>query len=196
MINFERITLDNGLRVIVHTDKTTPFVAVNVCYNVGSKHEDPERTGFAHLFEHLTFGGSQHVSDFDTPTQQAGGTNNGFTSNDITNYYITVPASNIETALWLESDRMLGPKFSKKGLDTQRHVVIEEFRQRSLNKPYGDTWHLLRDLCYKVHSYRWPTIGLSVELLKKATMEEVRDFFFHHYAPNNAVLVISGNITA
>ena len=195
MILFERITLNNGLRVIVHTDKTTPFVAVNACYNVGAKHEDPERTGFAHLFEHLTFGGSLHVKDFDTPTQQAGGTNNAFTSNDITHYYITIPASNVETALWLESDRMLGPRFSKKGLDVQRKVVIEEFRQRSLNKPYGDIWHLLRNLCFKVHPYRWPTLGLSIEHLEKATLAEVKDFFFHHYAPNNAVLVISGNIT-
>jgi predicted Zn-dependent peptidase len=194
MILFEKTTLRNGLRVIVHTDNTTPFVAVNVCYNVGAKHEDPERTGFAHLFEHLTFGGSQHVTDFDTPVQNAGGNNNAFTTNDITNYYITVPANNIETALWLESDRMLGPKFTKKGLDVQRKVVIEEFRQRNLNKPYGDTWHLLRDLSYKVHPYRWPTIGLIPEHIEKATMEEVKDFFFHHYAPNNAVLVISGNI--
>ena len=194
MILFEKTTLRNGLRVIVHTDNTTPFVAVNVCYNVGAKHEDPERTGFAHLFEHLTFGGSQHVTDFDTPVQNAGGNNNAFTTNDITNYYITVPANNIETALWLESDRMLGPKFMKKGLDVQRKVVIEEFRQRNLNKPYGDTWHLLRDLSYKVHPYRWPTIGLIPEHIEKATMEEVKDFFFHHYAPNNAVLVISGNI--
>ena len=194
MILFEKTTLRNGLRVIVHTDDTTPFVAVNVCYNVGAKHEDPERTGFAHLFEHLTFGGSQHVTDFDTPVQNAGGNNNAFTTNDITNYYITVPANNIETALWLESDRMLGPKFTKKGLEVQRKVVIEEFRQRNLNKPYGDTWHLLRDLSYKVHPYRWPTIGLIPEHIEKATMEEVKDFFFHHYAPNNAVLVISGNI--
>lgn len=194
MILFEKTTLRNGLRVIVHNDNTTPFVAVNVCYNVGAKHEDPERTGFAHLFEHLTFGGSKHVPDFDTPVQNAGGNNNAFTTNDITNYYITVPANNIETALWLESDRMLGPKFTKKGLEVQRKVVIEEFRQRNLNKPYGDTWHLLRDLSYKVHPYRWPTIGLIPEHIEKATMEEVKDFFFHHYAPNNAVLVISGNI--
>ena len=169
-------------------------MAVNVCYNVGAKHEDPSRTGFAHLFEHLTFGGSQHVPDFDTPIQNVGGQNNAFTTNDITNYYITVPANNIETALWLESDRMLGPKFTKKGLDVQRNVVVEEFRQRNLNKPYGDTWHLLRDLAYKVHPYRWPTIGLTPEHIEQATMEEVKDFFFHHYAPNNAVLVISGNI--
>jgi len=194
MIQFEKTTLANGLRVIVHTDISTPFVAVNVCYNVGAKHEDPDRTGFAHLFEHLTFGGSQHVPDFDTPIQNAGGTNNAFTTNDITNYYITIPASNIETALWLESDRMLGPKFTKKGLEVQRKVVIEEFRQRNLNKPYGDTWHLLRDLSYKVHPYRWPTIGLIPEHIEKATLEEVKDFFFHHYAPNNAVLVITGNI--
>jgi len=196
MIQFEKNTLSNGLRVIVHTDISTPFVAINVCYNVGAKHEDPERTGFAHLFEHLTFGGSQHVPDFDTPIQNAGGTNNAFTTNDITNYYITIPANNIETALWLESDRMLGPKFTKKGLEVQRNVVIEEFRQRNLNKPYGDTWHLLRDLSYKVHPYRWPTIGLIPEHIEKATLEEVKDFFFHHYAPNNAVLVITGNIAS
>lgn len=194
MIQFEKTTLHNGLRVIVHTDLSTPFVAVNVCYNVGAKHEDPERTGFAHLFEHLTFGGSQHVPNFDLPTQNAGGTNNAFTTNDITNYYITVPANNIETALWLESDRMVGPKFTKKGLEVQRKVVIEEFRQRNLNKPYGDTWHLLRDLAFKVHPYRWPTIGLVPEHIEHATMEDVQDFFFHHYAPNNAVLVITGNI--
>jgi zinc protease len=196
MIEFQKEIFDNGLRVIVHTDTATPFVAVNVCYNVGSKHENPERTGFAHLFEHLTFGGSLHVPDYDAPSQQAGGTNNAFTSNDITNYYITVPAANIETALWLESDRMLGPKFSTKGLDIQRQVVIEEFRQRNLNKPYGDVWHLFRDLAYKVHPYRWPTIGLSVEHLENAKLTEVKDFFFHHYAPNNAVLIISGNISA
>lgn len=196
MIQFEKTTLTNGLRVIVHTDITTPFVAVNVCYNVGAKHEDPSRTGFAHLFEHLTFGGSKHVPDFDGPVQNAGGTNNAFTTNDITNYYITIPANNIETALWLESDRMLGPKFTKKGLEVQRKVVIEEFRQRNLNKPYGDIWHLLRDLSYKVHPYRWPTIGLTPEHIEKATLEEVKDFFFHHYAPNNAVLVITGNINS
>ncbi len=195
MIQFEKNILVNGLRVIVHTDRSTPFVAVNVCYNVGAKHEDPSRTGFAHLFEHLTFGGTKHIPDFDTPTQNVGGQNNAFTTNDITNYYITVPANNIETALWLESDRMVGPKFTKKGLAVQKNVVIEEFRQRNLNKPYGDTWHLLRDLAYKVHPYRWPTIGLTPEHIEQATLEEVKDFFFHHYAPNNAVLVITGNIT-
>jgi len=196
MIQFEKSTLANGLRVIVHTDISTPFVAVNVCYNVGAKHEDPTRTGFAHLFEHLTFGGSQHVPDFDGPIQNAGGTNNAFTTNDITNYYITIPANNIETALWLESDRMLGPKFTKKGLEVQRNVVIEEFRQRNLNKPYGDTWHLLRNLAYKVHPYRWPTIGLIPEHIENATLDEVKDFFFHHYTPNNSVLVITGNIAS
>ncbi|MEI6274428.1 MAG: pitrilysin family protein [Prolixibacteraceae bacterium] len=194
MIQFNKIILNNGLTVIVHTDRSTPFVAVNVCYNVGSKHEDPARTGFAHLFEHLTFGGSANVPDFDMAVQRAGGANNAFTSNDLTNYYITLPANNIETALWLESDRMLGPKFSKKGLDVQKKVVIEEFRQRNLNKPYGDVWHILRDLAYKVHPYRWPTIGLVPEHIESATLENVKDFFFHHYAPNNAVLVISGNI--
>lgn len=196
MIQFDKIKLDNGLTVIVHTDKSTPFVAVNVCYRVGSKHEDPNRTGFAHLFEHLTFGGSANVKDFDLSVQRAGGANNAFTSNDLTNYYITLPANNIETALWLESDRMLGPKFSKKGLDIQKKVVIEEFRQRNLNKPYGDVWHLLRDLAYKVHPYRWPTIGLVPEHIESAGLGDVKDFFFHHYAPNNAVLVISGNIAS
>lgn len=194
MIQFDKIKLTNGLKVIVHTDRSTPFVAVNVAYQVGSKHEDPARTGFAHLFEHLTFGGSAHVDNFDLAVQEAGGSNNAFTSNDLTNYYITLPANNIETALWLESDRMLGPKFTKKGLEVQKKVVIEEFRQRNLNRPYGDAWHLLRDLTYKVHPYRWPTIGLVPEHIESATLDEVKDFFFHHYAPNNAVLVISGNI--
>ncbi len=196
MIQFDKRKLENGLTVIVHTDRSTPFVAVNVGYNVGAKHEEPTRTGFAHLFEHLTFGGSANVPDFEVAVQMAGGVNNAFTSNDLTNYYITLPANNIETAMWLESDRMLGPKFTKKGLEIQKKVVIEEFRQRSLNKPYGDVWHLLRDLAYKVHPYRWPTIGLVPQHIDSATLEEVRDFFFHHYAPNNAVLVISGNVGA
>ena len=196
MIQFDKTKLDNGLTVIVHTDRSTPFVAVNVCYNVGSKHENPARTGFAHLFEHLSFEGSVHVPDFDTAVQRASGANNAFTSNDLTNYYITLPANNIETALWLESDRMMGPKFSKKGLDVQKKVVIEEFRQRNLNKPYGDVWHLLRDLAYKVHPYKWPTIGLVPEHIEEASLTEVKDFFYHHYAPNNAVLVISGNISS
>ena len=194
MIPFEKIKLKNGLTVIAHTDRTTPFVAVDVCYNVGSKHENPGRTGFAHLFEHLTFAGSAHVPDFDIAVQRAGGSNNAFTSNDLTNYYITLPVKNLESALWLESDRMLGPMFSDKGLENQKRVVIEEFRQRNLNKPYGDVWHLMRDLAYKVHSYRWPTIGMTPEHIEMATLPEVKKFFTHHYAPNNAVLVISGNI--
>ncbi|MCE1198319.1 MAG: insulinase family protein [Marinilabiliales bacterium] len=194
MIHFEKNRLKNGLIVLVHQDRTTPFVAVNVCYKVGSKHEDPARTGFAHLFEHLTFGGTVHVSDFDTAVQMAGGSNNAFTTSDITNYHITLPAKNIETALWLESDRMIGPDFTAKGLAVQKKVVIEEFRQRNLNKPYGDVWHLLRDLSYKVHSYRWPTIGLVPDHIRKASLKEVKDFFYHHYAPNNAILVLSGDI--
>lgn len=194
MISFQKTVLRNGLRVIVHTDKTTPFVAINVCYNVGAKHEDPDRTGFAHLFEHLTFGGTKNIPDFDLQVQLAGGNNNAYTTNDLTNYYITVPSANIETALWIESDRMLGPHFTKKGLDVQRRVVIEEFQQRSLNVPYGDIWHLLRDLAYKVHPYRWPTIGLTPQHIEKATLEEVKTFFYNHYAPNNAILVVSGNI--
>ena len=194
MIQFEKITLPNGLKVIAHYDNSTPFVAVNVCYNVGAKHEDPHRTGFAHLFEHLTFGGTKNIPNFDIPVQNGGGNNNAFTTNDITNYYITIPANNIEIALWLESDRMMGPKFTKKGLEVQRKVVVEEFRQRNLNRPYGDCWHLIRELSYKVHPYRWPTIGLTPDHIEQAKLEEVKDFFFHHYAPNNAVLVISGNI--
>jgi len=194
MISFEKHTLSNGLKVIVHQDKVTPFVAVNVAYNVGSKHEHPDRTGFAHLFEHLTFGGSRHVPDFDTPVQQAGGSNNAFTTVDLTNYYITLPAQNIETAMWIEADRMLGPAFNETVLNREKKVVIEEFNQRYLNQPYGDVWHLMRDLAYKVHPYRWPTIGSTPDHVAQATLDEVKQFFFNHYAPNNAVLVLSGNI--
>lgn len=194
MISFEKHTLPNGLKVIVHQDKVTPFAAVNVAYNVGSKHENPDRTGFAHLFEHLTFGGSRHVPDFDTPVQQAGGSNNAFTTVDLTNYYITLPAQNIETAMWIESDRILEPAFTDAILSREKKVVIEEFNQRYLNQPYGDVWHLIRDLAYKVHPYRWPTIGSTPDHVAQATLDEVKQFFFNHYAPNNAVLVLSGNI--
>ena len=194
MIHFERTKLANGLTVIVHRDKTTPMVAVDVCYNVGSRDEHPDRTGFAHLFEHLMFGGSKHIPSYDEPLQKAGGDNNAFTSNDLTNYYLTVPKNNIETGFWLESDRMLELAFSKTSLDVQRNVVIEEFKQRQLNQPYGDVWPLLRQLAYKVHPYQWPTIGREISHIEKATMQQVKDFFFAHYAPDNAVLVVTGDV--
>jgi zinc protease len=196
MINYEKYTLDNGLRVIVHTDRSTPMAAVNIIYNVGSKDENPEKTGFAHLFEHLMFGGSKNIPDYDTPLQKVGGENNAFTSNDITNYYLTLPADNIETGFWLESDRMLMLAFNKKSLETQRNVVIEEYKQRYLNQPYGDAMALLFDLAYKVHPYRWPTIGRDISHIENATMADVKEFFFKHYAPNNAVLSVTGNVKA
>lgn len=196
MIHFERTQLANGLKVIVHQDKTTPMVAVDVCYNVGSRDEHPDRTGFAHLFEHLMFGGSKHIPSYDEPLQKAGGDNNAFTSNDLTNYYLTLPKNNIETGFWLESDRMLELAFSKQSLEVQRNVVIEEFKQRQLNQPYGDVWPLLRQLAYKVHPYQWPTIGREISHIEKATMPQVKDFFFTHYAPDNAVLVVTGDVDA
>jgi zinc protease len=194
MIQFEKHTLKNGLRVIVHPDISTPLAAVNVIYNVGSKDENPEKTGFAHLFEHLMFGGSKNIPDYDSPLQRIGGESNAFTTNDITNYYQTLPAENIETGFWLESDRMLELSFSKKGLEVQRNVVIEEFRQRYLNQPYGDTQALIHELAYKVHPYRWPTIGKEISHIENAILADVKDFFFKHYPPNNAVLVVSGNV--
>lgn len=194
MIHFERTKLANGLTVIVHRDKTTPMVAIDICYNVGSRDEHPDRTGFAHLFEHLMFGGSKHIPLYDEPLQKAGGDNNAFTSNDLTNYYLTLPKNNIETGFWLESDRMLELAFSKSSLDVQRNVVIEEFKQRNLNQPYGDVWALLRQLAYKVHPYQWPTIGREISHIEKATMQQVKDFFYAHYAPDNAVLVVAGDV--
>ncbi len=195
MIKFDKITLNNGLKVIVHNDPSTTIVAFNVLYNVGSRDEDPEKTGFAHLFEHLMFEGSLNIPSYDRPLQQAGGENNAFTSNDITNYYITLPKENLETAFWLESDRMLGLDFSGKKLEIQKNVVIEEFNQRYLNQPYGDAFLLLRPLAYKVHPYQWPTIGKDISHIQNATLADVKNFFLHHYAPNNAVLSIAGNVT-
>jgi zinc protease len=195
MIEIEKFCLDNGLRVIVHNDNSTPIVSFNLLYNVGSKDEDPNRTGFAHLFEHLMFGGSVNIPVFDEHLERTGGENNAFTNNDFTNYYITIPKENLETAFWLESDRMLSLAFSKKSLEVQRNVVIEEFNQRYLNQPYGDTWLLLRPLAYKVHPYSWPTIGKNLEHIKKATLTDVKDFFYKHYAPNNAILSIAGPIS-
>lgn len=195
MIQFEEFELKNGLRFYVNIDKTTPFVAVNTLYNVGSRDENPEKTGFAHLFEHLMFGGSKHIPSFDTPLQKVGGENNAFTTTDITNYYITIPSSNLETAFWLESDRMFELAFSQKSLDTQKNVVCEEFKQRYLNRPYGDLWLLARPLAYKVHPYQWATIGKELSHIEQATLKDVKDFFYGHYAPNNAVVAISGNVS-
>ncbi|MBD9179097.1 MAG: insulinase family protein [Odoribacter splanchnicus] len=194
MINFSRTILQNGLTVICNTDKSTPFVSVNVLYKVGSRNERDDKTGFAHLFEHLMFGGSVHIEDYDRHVQLAGGDSNAFTTNDYTNYYITIPATNIETALWLESDRMAGLNFSQHALDVQKQVVIEEFKQRYLNNPYGDIWLKLRPLAYKVHPYRWATIGKSPEQIEQATLDDVKDFFHRFYAPDNAIVSLSGNI--
>ncbi len=195
MITYETFTLHNGLQFIINIDKNTPFVAINTLYDVGSKDESPDKTGFAHLFEHLMFGGSKHIPSFDTPLQKVGGENNAFTNTDITNYYITLPKDNIETGFWLESDRMLELAFSQKNLDTQKSVVIEEFKQRYLNRPYGDTWLLLRPLAYTTHPYMWPTIGKDISHIEQAVMKDVTDFFYRHYAPNNAIISISGNVS-
>ena len=194
MINFEKFELENGLKVIVHQDKSTPIVAFNLLYDVGARDENPHRTGFAHLFEHLMFGGSVNISDYDEVVEKAGGQNNAFTSNDITNYYITLPKENLEHAFRLESDRMLSLAFTPKSLEVQRQVVIEEFKQNYLNQPYGDIHLLLRPLAYQKHPYQWPTIGKEVSHIEEATMEEVKDFFYTHYAPNNAILVVAGDV--
>jgi predicted Zn-dependent peptidase len=193
MIKFDRFKLKNGLTVLFHKDVTTPLAVVNTLYDVGARDESEEKTGFAHLFEHLMFGGSVNIPDFDAPLQMAGGESNAFTSNDITNYYDVLPAKNIETALWLESDRMLSLAFTPKSLEVQRNVVIEEFKQRYLNQPYGDVWLKLRPLAYKVHPYKWATIGKEIKHIEDATMNDVRGFFKKHYVPSNAILCIAGN---
>lgn len=195
MIQVNRYTLANGLRIVHNEDDSTQMVALNLLYDVGARDEDPSHTGFAHLFEHLMFGGSLHIPDYDTPVQNAGGENNAWTNNDITNYYITLPHQNVETGFWLESDRMLSLDFSPKSLEVQRQVVIEEFKQRNLNQPYGDASHLLRELEYESHPYRWPTIGKEIAHIAQATLEEVKDFFYRFYAPNNAILAVTGHIS-
>lgn len=195
MVKYEEFSLENGLRVIVHPDKTSSTAVLNLLYDIGSRDEDPEKTGFAHLFEHLMFGGSVNIPVYDEPLQMVGGENNAFTSPDITNYYITLPADNLETAFWLESDRMLGLSFDPEVLEVQRKVVIEEFNQRYLNQPYGDVWLKLRPLAYKVHPYRWSTIGKEIAHIEQATMEDVRAFFYSYYLPNNAILVVGGQVT-
>lgn len=194
MIQYKKHILKNGLRVILHQDESTPVVAVNLIYDVGARDEDSHKTGFAHLFEHLMFGGSVNIPDYDKPLQEVGGTSNAFTSNDITNYYETLPLANLETALWLESDRLLSLAFTPKSLEVQRSVVIEEFKQRYLNQPYGDVWLLLRPLAYKTHPYLWPTIGKEISHIENATMEDVKAFFYKHYNPLNCVLCVAGNI--
>jgi zinc protease len=195
MIDFNRFKLENGLTVLHHFDATTPMAVINTLYDVGARDESEEKTGFAHLFEHLMFGGSVNVPDFDAPLQNAGGESNAFTSNDITNYYNVLPVQNIETALWLESDRMLSLGFTPKSLEVQRNVVIEEFKQRYLNQPYGDVWLELRPLAYKKHPYKWATIGKNIQHIEEATMDDVKAFFKTHYHPANAILCIAGNIS-
>ena len=187
--------LDNGLKVLVHVDQSTPMAVVNVLYDVGARDEDAQQTGFAHLFEHLMFGGSVNIPDYDDPLQVAGGENNAYTTNDLTNYYCQLPSENLETAFWLESDRMLSLAFSKKSLDVQRKVVCEEFKEHYINKPYGDVWHIMRELAFKQHPYRWMTIGKELSHVENAQLEDVKRFFFKHYRPSNAILVVAGNVS-
>jgi zinc protease len=195
VVQFERFNLQNGLRVIVHQDTSTPMAVVNVMYDVGARDEDPNKTGFAHLFEHLMFGGSINIPVYDEPLQMAGGENNAYTTNDLTNYYIQLPSENLETAFWLESDRMLSLAFTDNSLEVQRKVVSEEFKEHYLNKPYGDVWLKLRELAYQVHPYRWMTIGKELSHIENAQLQDVKDFFFKYYRPNNAILVVAGNVT-
>jgi zinc protease len=195
MVKFERFILDNGLKVLVHIDQSTPMAVVNVLYDVGARDEDAQQTGFAHLFEHLMFGGSVNIPDYDDPLQVAGGENNAYTTNDLTNYYCQLPSENLETAFWLESDRMLSLAFSKKSLDVQRKVVCEEFKEHYINKPYGDVWHIMRELAFKEHPYRWMTIGKELSHVENAQLEDVKRFFFKHYRPSNAILVVAGNVS-
>lgn len=195
MITFQKFVLDNGLKVLVHEDHSTPMAVVNIMYDVGARDENPSKTGFAHLFEHLMFGGSINIPDYDEPLQRAGGENNAYTTNDLTNYYCQIPAENIETAFWLESDRMLSLAFSKKSLEVQRKVVCEEFKEHYLNKPYGDVWHKMRELAYTTHPYRWMTIGKELSHVENAHIDDVKAFFFKHYRPVNAILVVAGHVT-
>ena len=194
MISFSRFVLVNGLSVIVHEDPSTPMAAVNLLYNVGARDESPDKTGFAHLFEHLMFSGSTHAPDFDSQIQMAGGENNAYTTNDTTNFYSVVPAENLELILWLESDRMVNLNINEKSLDIQRKVVVEEFKESCLNQPYGDAWHHIAELAYQVHPYRWPTIGKVPQHIEEATLADVQYFYQTYYRPNNAVLAIAGNV--
>jgi zinc protease len=195
MIQFERFQLNNGLRVIVHKDASTPMAVLNILYDVGARDEDSAKTGFAHLFEHLMFGGSINIPDYDEPLQVAGGENNAYTTNDLTNYYCQLPSDNLETAFWLESDRMLSLAFSEKSLDVQRKVVSEEFKEHYLNKPYGNAWHIIREMAYTKHPYRWMTIGKELSHIEEAQLKDVKEFFFRHYTPSNAIMVVAGNVS-
>lgn len=194
MLQFERFTLENGLKVLVHKDDTTPMVAVNILYDVGARDENPERTGFAHLFEHLMFGGSKNIPEYDEPLQMAGGENNAYTTNDLTNYYLQLPVQNIETAFWLESDRMNELAFGEKSLDVQRKVVCEEFKENYINKPYGNAWEHMRSLAYTTHPYQWMTIGKELKHIEEAELQDVKNFFYKHYRPSNAILCVAGNV--
>ncbi len=194
MIEYQQFELDNGLRLLVHEDKTTALAVVSITYNVGSRDEDQDRTGFAHLFEHLMFGGSKNIKNYDEPLQKVGGDNNAFTSTDITNYHVSLPAVNLETAFWLESDRMMELAFDEKSLDVQKKVVVEEFKQRYLDQPYGSAWLKLRPLAYQVHPYGWAPIGRKIEHIEEATLQDVKAFFRKFYNPNNAVMVVAGNV--
>lgn len=194
MIKYEGFQLDNGLEVLVHEDPTTEMAVMNLLYKVGSRNEVPGKTGLAHFFEHLMFGGSRNVPVFDREVERVGGESNAFTNTDITNYYISLPAANIETAFWLESDRMMQLNLSPKTIEVQRKVVMEEFKQRYLNQPYGDAMHRVRDLVFDVHPYRWPTIGKDLADIEAFTSVDVEEFYYSHYRPNNAILVVAGNV--
>ena len=194
MIQYDRFVLDNGLRVLVHEDHSTPMAVINIMYDVGARDENPDKTGFAHLFEHLMFGGSRNIPDYDEPLQRAGGENNAYTTNDLTNYYCQLPAENIETAFWLESDRMMSLAFGEKSLSVQKKVVCEEFKEHYINKPYGDVWNKMRELAYTTHPYRWMTIGKELSHVENANMQDVKQFFFKHYRPVNAILAVAGHV--
>jgi len=194
MVQFEKFVLENGLKVIVHQDKSTPLAVMNILYDVGARDEDPAQTGFAHLFEHLMFGGSVNIPEYDEPLQMAGGENNAYTTNDLTNYYIQLPSENLETAFWLESDRMLSLAFDEKSLEVQRKVVCEEFKEHYIDKPYGDAWFKMRELAYKNHPYKWMTIGKQLSHIEEAQLTDVKNFFFKHYRPGNAIMVVAGNV--
>lgn len=196
MIKYEQTQLSNGLTVIANRDTASRMAAVNILYKVGARDENPNRTGLAHLFEHLMFRGTHLIPDFDTPVQMACGENNAFTNNDYTDFYITLPCDNIETALWLESDRMTGLNLSAEACEIEKRVVIEEFRQRYLNQPYGDVNMLLREMAYTTHPYRWATIGISPDHIAEASLEEIHDFYHRFYHPSNAILSVSGDIAA
>lgn len=194
MVQYNRFRLDNGLRVIVHEDANTPLAVVNIMYDVGARDESPDKTGMAHLFEHLMFSGSKNIPNFDKPLYRAGGESNAFTGSDITNYYDMLPAHNIETAFWLESDRMMQLDFNQQSLEVQQGVVCEEFKEIYINQPYGDVWHKLRQLCYKTHPYQWPVIGKSLQQIQDVQLKDIEDFYYTHYRPNRAIMCVAGGV--